>query len=229
MRRATATTEGSVKTGTGWRSTKRDHPVPRCRNGIYFFSVSSMIRLTSVAALLAAALVSPPWIATTMAAPMASRHSATATTGGFHSGVPTLEPTVSDSRRSAGTLAMPLGSFQTDSRAPRTPFSLCTASTCSLAVAHCIKSHAACWFWLVLGIARPHAATVAPCCPLGPRGKTAYPTLPTTLDFCASSITGKSELASVYIAALPCEKIDEASYQWLFSEPGGPYKRSRRP
>ena len=28
MRRATATTEGRVKTGTGWRSTNRDHPVP---------------------------------------------------------------------------------------------------------------------------------------------------------------------------------------------------------
>src|SRR5512140_2621913 len=31
------------------------------------------------------------------------------------------------------------------------------------------------------------------------------------------------------MAALPWEKMEEASYQWLFSEPGGPYRRSRRP
>ncbi len=104
---------------------------------------------------------------------MASRHSATATTGGFQSGVPTLEPTVRDSRRSAGTLAIPFGSFQTDSRAPRTPFSLCTTSTCSLLVAHCMKSQAAFWFLLLLGMASPHAATVEPYWPLGPRGNSA--------------------------------------------------------
>src|SRR6266566_1732886 len=172
-----------------------------------------MIRLTSAAALLAAVFTSPPWIEVTMAAPIASRHSATATTGGFQSGVPTLEPTVRDSRRSAGTLVRPLGSFHTDSRAPRTPFSLWTACTCSLAVAHCMKSHAAFWFLLLLGMARPHEATVEPYWPFGPRGNRASPTLPTTLDFCASSITGKRELASVYIAALPWRKIEEAGYQ----------------
>ena len=42
-------------------------------------------------------------------------------------------------------------------------------------------------------------------------------------------MTGNRELASVYIAALPWEKIDDASYQWLFSEPGGPYRRRSRP
>src|SRR6267142_2415040 len=172
MSTATTTTEGKVKTGTGWRSTNRDHPVPEDTRG-YFFSVSAMIRLTSAAALLAAAFTSPPWIEVTMAAPIASRHSATATTGGFQSGVPTLEPTVRDSRRSAGTLVRPLGSFHTDSRAPRTPFSLWTASTCSLAVAHCMKSQAAFWFLLLLGMARPHEATVEPYWPLGPRGNRA--------------------------------------------------------
>src|SRR5262245_27322333 len=139
----------------------------------YFFSVSAMMRFTSVAALFAAALTSPPWIAVTMAAPIASRHSATATTGGFHSGVPTFEPTVSDSRRSAGTFVMPFGSFHTASRAPSTPFSLWTASTCSLAVAHCMNSQAAFWFLLLFGIARPQAATVDPYWPFGPRGKSA--------------------------------------------------------
>ena len=132
-----------------------------------------MIRLTSAAALLAAAFTSPPWIDVTMAAPMASRHSATATTGGFHRGVPTFEPTVSDSFRSGGTLALPLGSFQTDSRAPSTPFSLWTAITWSLAVAHCMKSHAAFWFLPLFGIASPHAATVEPYWPLGPFGNSA--------------------------------------------------------
>src|SRR5262245_28703180 len=172
-----------------------------------------MMRLTSAAALLAAAFTSPPWMDVTIAAPIASRVSATATTGGFQSGAPTFAPMVSDSRRSAGTLVMPLGSFHTDSRAPSTPFSLCTASTWSRLVAHCMNSQAAFWFLLLFGMARPHAATVDPYCPLGPRGNSAYPTLPTTLDFCASSMTGNKELASVYMAALPWEKIEEASYQ----------------
>ena len=59
MRTATTTTEGRVKTGTGWRSVNLDHPVPEDTTR-YFFSVSAMIRLTSAAALLAATFTSPP-------------------------------------------------------------------------------------------------------------------------------------------------------------------------
>src|SRR3990172_8093292 len=135
---------------------------------VYFFSVSAMIRFMSAAALLAAARTSPPWMEVTMAAPTASRTSATATTGGFQKGVPTFEPSIRDSPRSEGTLALPLGSFHTDSRAPRTPRSLWTLRTWSLLVAHCMNSQAAFWFLLVLGMARPHTATVEPYWPLGP-------------------------------------------------------------
>src|SRR4029453_14733487 len=98
--------------------------------------------------------------------------------------------------RSAGTLALPLGSFHPGSRAPSTPFSLWTAITWSLAVAHCMKSHAAFWFLLLLGMASPHAATVEPYWPLGPFGNSAEPTLPPTFDFCAPSLPGTSESAS---------------------------------
>ena len=138
-----------------------------------------------------------------MAAPTASRTSATATTGGFQSGVPTLEPSARDAARSAGTFALPFGSFHTESRAPSTPASLWSLSTCSLFVAHCRKSQAAFGFLLVFGMPRPQGATVPPGWLLGPFGNTAYPTLPMTLDFCGSSITGNRELASSQIAALP--------------------------
>src|SRR5262245_65612007 len=129
--------EGDGDAGGGGEDRHRvalDEPRPpgaeRTQRESYFFSVSAMMRLTSAAALLSAALTSPPWIETTMAAPMASRHSAAATTGGVHSVVPTLRPTVRHSRRSAGTLVSPFVTFHTESRAPSPPFPTGTARTC---------------------------------------------------------------------------------------------------